>query len=283
MIGGGACSEDLIHLNRPIEVINSQFPLELGKFSIKDEDSVLSIEFSAGGGLLAGILLNGQVKIWQVSAQIDRPNWPLLRILRDSEESQIDEFFTGAFLPNGRFAAAGKRKHRHQWDERSADALSLPGQIKIFDLNSGKCIQRLGLSNNFDDDDGDDDKNKIKSGHTDEILFIKPITTRLGNNFIISCGQDGRLCRWSFDENWDEMKRVDVIKVGNLAFHFDQMTEEFIAVAVDNGLIIYDILNLKVCNEMFILLCYYYIIMFLLCFYYVFIYSFLILIAYKRI
>ena len=224
--------------NGAIEVINSKFPVELGKFSISDDDSVLSVEFSPeGGNLLAGVSLSGQVKIWQVSAKAERTNWPLLRILRDAEEENIDEFFTGAFLPNGYFVTAGKRKQRHNWDVVREEAQNLPGLLKIFDLKTGNCIKKLGLN------DFSDTKNR---GHVDEILYLKPISTRKGN-FIISCGQDGQICRWSFSEDWNEfLGEVEVIKMGNLAFHFDQMSEELIAVAVDNGLIIYDILSLKV-------------------------------------
>lgn len=234
----GAASNEIVKY-RPIEVINSDNPLELGKFSILNEESVLSVEFSpAGGALLAGISLSGQVKIWQVSAQCDRSNWPLLRVLCDSEEEHIDEFLTGTFLPNGRFVAAGKRKHRHRWDSRSEDAQSLPGILKIFDLKTGDCVQRLGVQ------DIDDTVNK---GHVDEILYLKAISTRRGN-FIVSCGQDGQICRWDFSEDWNEFLGVSCVKLGNLAFHLDQMSEELIAVAVDNGLIIYDIQSLKVCN-----------------------------------
>lgn len=242
MIGTGEIVTSTNVLNTPfcspIEVINSEFPVELGKFSILDDDSVLSVEFSPeGGNLLAGVSLSGQVKIWQVSAKAERTNWPLLRVLRDSEEENIDEFFTGAFLPNGHFVTAGKRRHRHKWDATREEAQNLPGLLKIFDLKTGKCIKKLGL------EDFSDTRNR---GHVDEILYLKPISTRRGN-FIISCGQDGQICRWTFSEDWNEFsEQVEIVKMGNLAFHFDQMSEELIAVAVDNGLIIYDILNLKV-------------------------------------
>ena len=230
MIGTGAIE--------PIEAINSNFPLELGKFSILDDDSILSVEFSPeGGNLLAGISLSGQVKIWQVSANPERTDWPLLRILRDSSDENIDEFFTGAFLPNGHFVAAGKRKHRHKWDSVREEAQNLPGLLKIFDLKTGNLIKKLG-PNDFSDTEN--------RGHVDEILYLKPISTSKGN-FIISCGHDGQICRWSFSADWNEfLGEVQILKLGNLVFHFDQMSEELIAVAVDNGLIIYDILNLKV-------------------------------------
>ena len=214
----------------PIHAIDSNNPLELGKFSVLDDDSVISIEFS--GALLAGISIGGQVKIWQVSPRPNRPNWPLLRILRDAAEAEIDEFLTGAFLPNGCFVAAGKRKLRHAWDETVEDSKSLPGILKIFDLKNGKCVQRLG--------DGD------LSAHLDEILFLKPVRTLSSGNLIISCGQDGRLCRWSFSEDWNSFKGVQFGKLGKLAFHFDQLSEELVAVAVDNGLIIYDIVSMRV-------------------------------------
>lgn len=228
--------------SNPISVIDSDNPVELGKFSILDDDSVISIEFS--GGLLAGISIGGQVKIWQVSPRPDRPNWPLLRVLRDAEEEEIDEFLTGAFLPNGRFVVAGKRKLRHFWDEAAEDSKTLPGILKIFDLKTGQCIQRLGVHNITNTTE------YVQEGHVDEILFLKPIRTRKSGNFIVSCGQDGRLCRWSFSDDWATFKGVRFVKLGKLAFHFEQISEELVAVAVDNGLIIYDILNMRV-NDLF--------------------------------
>lgn len=242
MIGASSEITNFAFLDKPIEVINSEFPVELGKFSILDDDSVLSVEFSPeGGNLMAGVSLSGQVKIWQISSQAEKANWPLLRILRDSEEENIDEFFTGAFLPNGHFVTAGKRKHRYKWNEEREEAQNLPGLLKIFDLKTGNCIKKLGLK------DFSDTENR---GHVDEILYLKPISTQKGN-FIISCGQDGQICRWSFSKDWNEfLGQVEVIKMGNLVFHFDQMSQELIAVAVDNGLIIYDILNLKVSRDL---------------------------------
>lgn len=241
----GTFDSEFLNYDSNIKVINAEFPLEMGKFSILDDDSVLSVEFSPeGGNLMAGVSLSGQVKIWQVSAQVDRTNWPLLRILRDDEEENIDEFFTGAFLPNGHFVTAGKRKHRHKWDTSRDEAQNLPGLLKIFDLKNGNCIERLGLKD-FPPVTGGNDFD-CGGHHVDEILYLKPISTRKGN-FIISCGQDGKLCRWSFSEDWKTfLGQVEMIKMGNLVFHFDQMSEELIAIAVDNGLIIYDILALKV-------------------------------------
>lgn len=221
MIGIGA--------SEPIQVINSQFPLELSKFSISDEESILSIEFSPFGDLMAGISMSGHVKIWQVIQNSD--SWPLLRILRDSHEEAIEEFFTGAFLPNGHFLAAGKRKNRHKWDERTDEPQSLPGLIKIFDLKTGECITRLWDNQN---------------GHLDEILYLKPIKSRQGGNLVVSCGIDGRLCRWSFSNDWSHFKSVQFSKLGGLVFNFDQISDELIAVAVDNGLIIFDIISFKV-------------------------------------
>lgn len=216
------------HSYGPIQVINSVNPVELSKFSILDDDSVISVEFSLGGDLMAAISMSGQVKIWQVIPQADQANWPLLRILRDAEEENLDEFFTGAFLANGSFVVAGKRKHRHQWNEREEEPLNLPGLLKIFDLSTGQCIKRLS------------------EGHIDEILYLKPVRSRLGGNFIVSCGLDGRLCRWSFSADWNTFQGFQFVKLGNLAFHFDQMSDELVAVAVDNGLIIFDVINFKV-------------------------------------
>ena len=224
-------------ISTPIERINHSNPIELGKFSVSDDDSVLSVEFSHKGVLMASISMSGQVKIWQVVPHAEQPNWPLLRILRDSGEENVDEFFTGAFLPNGHFVVAGKRKHRHKWDAGKEEPQSLPGLLKIFDLRTGQGINRLS------------------HGHIDEILYLKPVRTRRNGNFIISCGLDGRICRWAFSEDWESFAGVQFAKLGSLAFHFDQICDELVAVAVDNGLIIYDILELKVKKVVCIYVC----------------------------
>lgn len=218
---------------RPIEQINARSPLDPARFSILDDDSVLSMTWSDGGALLATISTSGQVKVWQVSANAGREQWPLLRVLRDDGEMHIEEFFTGVFLEGdgaALFVAAGKRKDRHCWDDDDNDNRILPGQLKIFDLVSGTCINRL------------------EDGHGEEVLFLRTVITGHAN-FILSCGQDGRICRWQFDRSWRHLQAMRHVSAGDMVFHVDVTSDgRFLLVAVDDCIQLYDFDTMKVCG-----------------------------------
>ena len=241
MLGHGREEPPVVELalTRAIEAVNAKEPVEPGSFSIYDDDAVLSVCWSGGGGsVLASISTAGHVKLWQVSARRDR-QWRLLRVLRDPAEGAIDEFFTGTFLggagvgPGGRalFAAAGKRKDRHRWDAEEGDNAVLPGQVKVFDAASGACVLRLG-----------------PGGHTEEILHVASRT--VGDaNYLLSCGQDGRLCRWHLDRTWTRLLSVRSVRLGDMAFHVDCVCaggRELVLAAVDEEIKIVELGTLRV-------------------------------------
>lgn len=169
---------------------------------------------------MATVACTGEVKVFQVSARPDRASWPLLRVLRDDQEPELEEFFTGAFWGNF-FLAAGKRKDRHSWDDSDGDHSVLPGIVKIFDLKSGQCVDRLA------------------GVHSEEILFLC-----VEEGFVFSCGQDGLLCRWTLGED-ARLVEKRFVKAGDLVFHA-QIWQDFIFAAVDNFLKVYDKNSMKV-------------------------------------
>lgn len=210
----------------PIEKVNSSAPLRASAFSVRENEAVLSICFSPSGSLMASCASTGEVKIYQVSARSDRPNWPLLRILRDSQEAEIEEFFTGCFLgESGLFLGAGKRKSRHAWNGKENDHSVLPGIVKVFDLKSGACLGRL-------------------SGvHLEEILYLKAIS----DCEFLSCGQEGRLVRWKIDLKTREVIERKVVIAGSMIFHAD-VCENLIIAAVDNYVKVFTLDSLRVSN-----------------------------------
>lgn len=201
-----------------IEKINSKYQLQLSPFSVTESEAVLSTIFSPNGALMATVSSTGEAKIFLVSVRSDRTNWPLLRVLRDDCEAELEEFFTGAFWGD-RFVAAGKRKSRHSWDDAEGDHSVLPGVVKVFDLKSGRCCERLA------------------GVHSEEILFA---CVDAAEDALFTCGQDGLLCRW---QRGGAEKRS--IKAGDMVFH-TEIWENLLFAAVDNFVKIFDKRNLKV-------------------------------------
>lgn len=208
----------------PIEKVNANAPLKPSAFSIKENEAVLSVCFSPSGSLMASCASTGEIKVYQVSARSDRPSWPLLRILRDSHEAEIEEFFTGCFLgESGLFLGAGKRKSRHAWNSKENDHSVLPGVVKVFDLKSGLCVARF-------------------SGvHLEEILYLKAVS----HCEFLSCGQDGRLARWKIDLQSRELIERKVVSAGSMIFHLD-VCENLIIAAVDNYVKVFTLDTLRV-------------------------------------
>lgn len=160
-----------------IQMINKDHPLETVPSDISDQSAITSMTLSEGGELLATFSSIGSVKIFEVGEKMDE-----LRKIRDKEEPQIDEFYCGAFTPNGLLAVGGKLKDRHRWSTEDNDNHILPCDIKIFDMVTSKVITRL-------------------VGHTEEVLTIKAIQFK-EQNYLISTSQDGSILKWHMADDW---------------------------------------------------------------------------------
>lgn len=163
-----------------IDLINTDNQLETVACNISDQAAIASMSLSDDGRLLATFSSIGSVKIWEIGPEFD-----LLRKIRDSEETQIDEFYCGAFIPNGLLAVGGKLKNRHRWSEEDNDNHILPCDIKIFDMVDAKVVARL-------------------VGHTEEVLTIKVVHFK-GENYLISTSQDGSIIKWHMAEDWSTL------------------------------------------------------------------------------
>ncbi|PJF18288.1 hypothetical protein PSACC_01888 [Paramicrosporidium saccamoebae] len=155
--------------------VDSKNPLSEMPMSIRDQGAVLQMSMSPDG-VLATVSILGHVKLWYHQDN----QWSLLGTLRDGEEPAIEEFYCGVWLEDY-YAAAGKRKDRHAWNDEEDDNQMLPGVVKVFNPD-GSVLHRL-------------------EGHEEEILFLKKVSYA-GQNILLSCSQDGYIFCWTFSPDW---------------------------------------------------------------------------------
>lgn len=160
--------------------INAENQLDIIPSTMSDQSAIASMTLSDDGCLLATFSSIGSAKIFEVGDKLDE-----LRKIRDEEEPHIDEFFCGAFTPNGFLAVGGKLKDRHRWSTEDNDNHILPCDIKIFDMVASKVITRL-------------------VGHAEEVLTIKAIEFK-DNNYLISTSQDGSIVKWHMADDWSTL------------------------------------------------------------------------------
>lgn len=208
-----------------LDIINAEHPLESITCNISDQSAISSMSLSEDGTMLATFSSIGSIKIYEAGDDFN-----LLRKLRDSEETQIDEYYCGAFTPNGLMAVGGKLKDRHRWSEADGDNHILPCDIKIFNLDESKVIARL-------------------AGHTEEILTIKAIQFK-GENYYISTSQDGSIIKWHVAEDWstllDKQKMDDNLTCMAFTVSFLPNTgNKYFLAAVDEHLRLYDFESTK--------------------------------------
>lgn len=109
-----------------IDVVNEDYPLRIEKSLDHLNGPVLGMTLSECGTALATFSIYGSVSIWDIGNK----DFKLLRKLRDTNETQIDEFYCGAYKGT-LLATAGKLKDRHRWSEDDNDNHILPCPIKV--------------------------------------------------------------------------------------------------------------------------------------------------------
>lgn len=164
-----------------INFINDDYPLEIvTEASIQDYSQIVGIVLSPDGEMLVTFSTIGTAKIWDVET------FEEIQTLRDVDEEQIDEFFVGRFTPTmEHIVIAGKLKDRKRWSSEDDDNHILPCPLKVFDVVSGKVINRL-------------------EGHAEEILCIKSICFK-GENYYVTTSQDGYIIKWKMKNGWTEL------------------------------------------------------------------------------
>jgi len=164
-----------------INFINEDYTLEIvPEASIQDYSQIVGMVLSPDGQMLVTFSTIGTAKIWDIET------FELIQSLRDADEQQIDEFFVGRFTPSmEQIVVAGKLKDRKKWSTEDDDNHILPCPLKIFDVVSGKVINRL-------------------EGHAEEILCIKSIVFK-DENYYVTTSQDGYIIKWKMKNGWTEL------------------------------------------------------------------------------
>src|SRR5689334_13034890 len=86
----------------------------------------MGIKLSRDGKILATLSSLGHIKLWEVGT------FRHLATLRDRDETEIDEFYTGQFSPTQEFfVAGGKRKDRKVWSSHDNDNKIIACHIKV--------------------------------------------------------------------------------------------------------------------------------------------------------
>ncbi|KAI8885383.1 WD40 repeat-like protein [Backusella circina FSU 941] len=212
--------------HRMIEAINADNELECIPCNMSDQGPITSMTLSSDGSLLATFSNVGSIKIWDIE-----DNLKLCRKIRDSEETNIDEFYCGKFISeNELLAVGGKLKDRHRWSAEDSDNHIIPCPIKIFDIADCKVVATL-------------------YGHTEEILCIKALQFN-GENYLISTSQDGHIMKWHMGEDWitllESTKMDDDLTCMAFTVSFLPNTgNKYFIAATDEHLRLYDFENAK--------------------------------------
>ncbi|KAI8364922.1 WD40-repeat-containing domain protein [Blakeslea trispora] len=206
-----------------INQINSKHPLIALPVDICDQGAITGMVLSKDGNMLATFSNVGAIKVWDV-----QDNFRLLRKIRDTKETQIDEFYCGHILDCGLLVTGGKLKDRHRWSTEDNDNHILPCPIKIFDLVTCERITCL-------------------EGHTEEILCIKAVQFK-NDNFLVSTSQDGYIMKWHMDKTWTKLLSSTYMTDGNTCMAFTvsfvpNTGNKYFMAACDEHLGLYDFEN----------------------------------------
>ncbi|KAJ3152965.1 hypothetical protein HDU86_005420 [Geranomyces michiganensis] len=201
--------------------INAAHPLRLHPTAdIRDRGHIMSIVLSPDGAMLASFSTLGTVRLW------DTETWAPLTVLRDEAEENIDEFLCGAFTPDmTRIVVGGKLKDPKRWSEVDNDNHILPCPLKVFDIMSGKVVERL-------------------EGHEEEILCVKLVSFR-DINYFVTTSQDGYIIKWQTGADWRGMQRRATLQDGETCMAFTvsflpHTGNRYLVAACDSGLTVFD-------------------------------------------
>ena len=216
----------------PIQLINEKNPIKIYKtINIDNEKAweetgwgygghVCGLSISDDGELLAGAAIVGSCFIW------DATNYTLLQMLRDTEEKEIEEIYCVKFIDNDhKIITCGKLKSRTTWSEEDNDNFCIPGHIKIYDVVTGEILLRM-------------------EGHQEEILSLKYFQFK-NKNFLLTCGQDGRIIKWTIESDFKEYKKEFVNDLTtnyacSLSF-IPNTANKFFLCGCDEGIKVFDI------------------------------------------
>ncbi|EME31446.1 hypothetical protein Gasu2_10060 [Galdieria sulphuraria] len=180
-----------------IEWIDESHPLELYEKPLHHYGNLYSLNFNYDGSLLVSGSSTGTLCVWDTSS------WERIGEFCDWEtfDKELVEYLTCCFSPDSRYIiAAGVTRDRFSWNDEEDENSVVPGTIRIFDVTSGRVTARL-------------------EGHLEEIFCLKVI--KRGENFyLISCGEDGRICKFLFhhqDESHEQFNFSTACKISTIS------------------------------------------------------------------
>eukprot|EP00002_Diphylleia_rotans_P024317 TRINITY_DN4797_c0_g1_i6.p1 TRINITY_DN4797_c0_g1~~TRINITY_DN4797_c0_g1_i6.p1 ORF type:complete len:526 (+),score=92.28 TRINITY_DN4797_c0_g1_i6:54-1631(+) len=203
-----------------IERIDLQNPL-LAPMHLHHSGGIWGLTWSSDFRILATCSTFGTVRLWDVE-----DNFSLIKEIYDEQEGFIEEYYVAKFTPSDRhLVVGGKLKDGKIWDSDDDDNKIIPGPLKIFDLQTGKVVNKL-------------------EGHEEEILCLKRIEYK-GDPYFVSCGQDGLIYKWRMDKSYTQLQErtlfVDPTSsiIMTLAF-VPNCANRYLLATVDDGIRIYD-------------------------------------------
>ncbi|KAK4524062.1 hypothetical protein GAYE_SCF01G1961 [Galdieria yellowstonensis] len=158
-----------------IEWIDESHPLQLYEKPLHHFGNLYCLSFNHDGSLLVSGSSTGTLCIW------DTRNWERIGEFCDWEtfDKELIEYLTCCFSPDSRYViAAGVTRDRFSWNDEENENSVIPGTIRIFDVTSGKVTARL-------------------EGHLEEVFCVR-IVKRDSHFYLVSCGEDGRICKFAF-------------------------------------------------------------------------------------
>lgn len=242
----------------PLGFINSRHPIILTQV-IDCNAPITSLCLSSDGLLLACCTLLGEIHLYankdvNNSASI---HWTHIGLLRDEKNNCIDQYFHISFTPCSKHLfAAGSIQSRSEYDFETCNLKVYPPSLVKYDLDSL----------NFSTDDGGIEKVSAEDadikdpmefischryfGHIDDIQSLKLVKYK-GENYVVTCGKDGHIIKWQFDETWTTLvkKRVIRDKTSKIAFTVSFLPgcgNRYFLAATDNGIQLCDFGSEKV-------------------------------------
>ncbi|GJQ10268.1 hypothetical protein GpartN1_g2059.t1 [Galdieria partita] len=180
-----------------IEWIDDNHPLELYEKPLHHYGNLYCLSFNDDGSLLVSGSSTGTLCVWDTS------KWERIGEFCDWEtfDKELIEYLTCCFSPDSRYIiAAGVTRDRFSWNDEEDENSVIPGAIRIFDVTNGRVTARL-------------------EGHQEEVFCLK-VVKREENFYLISCGEDGRICKFLFhcpDESHNQFDFSNACKVSTIS------------------------------------------------------------------
>ncbi|PRP83385.1 hypothetical protein PROFUN_09413 [Planoprotostelium fungivorum] len=181
---------------RGIVYINKTYPVLPGP-SMNHPGHIMSMNLSRDGNLLGTVSDLGTLRVWKLQRGTD--TWTLVK--EYVEPSEAEEYhFVHFSRDNGVALVGGKRKDKKRWNGEMEDYESIAGQIKVYDIETGKIVHRL-------------------EGHPSDINVIEEVQFN-GSTFLLSGGHQSSILKWDVGANLRQSRgHVRIAEQGTSTVH----------------------------------------------------------------